>query len=52
MDFAEAYTIFDKNERAKCTCLLNIGVIHFKNKEYLKAVQIFGDAAKHAHKML
>lgn len=38
MDFAEAYTIFDKNERAKCTCLLNIGVIHFKNKEYQKAV--------------
>ena len=52
MDFAEAYTVFEKNERARCICLLNIGVIHFKNQEYQKAVSLFGDAAKYADKLL
>jgi len=38
MDFAEAFTVFDKNDRVKGICLMNIGIIHFKNQEYGKSV--------------
>lgn len=51
MDFASAYTVFEKNERAKGICLANMGVIHYNSEEFTKAKSNFAAAALCAKKL-
>jgi tetratricopeptide (TPR) repeat protein len=52
MDFADAYSVLNKNEQAKGICLTNIANIHFKNKNYAKASANFAEAAELAKKLV
>jgi hypothetical protein len=46
MEFADAYTVLNDNERAKGICLTNIAHINFKNKNYEKAAASYKNAAQ------
>lgn len=48
MDFADAYSVLNKNEQAKGICLTNIANIHFRNRKYSKAAKSYKDAANWA----
>ena len=48
MHIAEAYVVYESNERVKGTCLTNMGIIRFRNQEYLKASENFQAAAESA----
>lgn len=46
MEFADAFTVLNKNEQAKGICLTNIAHIYYKNRNYEKAAQSYKNAAQ------
>jgi len=52
MDFADAYSVLDKNEQARGICLTNIAHIHFRNKNYSKASMSYKEGSSCAKRLM
>ena len=51
MEYADAYTVLNTNEKAKGICMTNIAHIYYKNKDYKKASTSYHKAANWARRL-